>query len=132
MGNKQDKSSLEEVNGKHEDPKGKARIVIKTPINDNKDPKDPVKYKKVAIPKRTRDLTWVTHNGKVFESPCWSCNDVITVFNFEAGHIQAERTGGETNINNLRPVCSGCNRSMGTRNMREFAVTQGYKGRIVI
>ena len=39
---------------------------------------------------------------------------------FEAGHIIAERCGGPTNIENLRPICSLCNRSMGLKNMIDF------------
>ena len=38
---------------------------------------------------------------------------MITPFNFEVGHNIPESKGGATDINNLRPICSKCNRSMG-------------------
>jgi hypothetical protein len=88
-------------------------------------------YRKKAIPKRTRDLVWLQYNGRVYDAKCFCCDETLDVTKFEAGHIKSERTGGETTIQNLVPICGPCNRSMGTENMIEFATRQGYKGRIV-
>jgi len=40
--------------------------------------------------------------------------------NFACGHIISEYEGGSLDVNNLRPVCTTCNSSMGIRNMRDF------------
>ena len=46
---------------------------------------------------------------------------------WEAGHNIAESKGGKTNVKNLRPICSQCNKSMGTRSITEFSDTHdGY------
>ena len=37
----------------------------------------------------------------------------MTVFDFESGHNIPESKGGTLNIDNLRPICAKCNRSMG-------------------
>ena len=38
-------------------------------------------------------------------------------------NFETEKNGGLTNIDNLRPVCSTCNKSMGTKNMVDFSIT---------
>jgi len=48
------------------------------------------------------------------------CNSKITIKDFHAGHIQSVKDGGSNNINNLAPVCSGCNLSMGAQNLYLF------------
>ena len=40
--------------------------------------------------------------------------------NFHAGHIIAESVGGLINIDNILPICSTCNLSMGSQNMKVF------------
>jgi 5-methylcytosine-specific restriction endonuclease McrA len=53
---------------------------------------------------------------------CYCCGlTEITPFNFEAGHVLAESQGGIITLENLRPICSPCNRSMGIRNMKNYA-----------
>lgn len=39
---------------------------------------------------------------------------------FECGHIQSRALGGQTELDNLIPICFDCNRSMGTRNAYEY------------
>jgi 5-methylcytosine-specific restriction endonuclease McrA len=38
---------------------------------------------------------------------------MINVFNFETGYRVPESKGGTLDIDNLRPICAKCNRSMG-------------------
>lgn len=46
----------------------------------------------------------------------------MTPFNFEAGHVIPESKGGKTHIENLLPICSTCNKSMGNRfTIHEFS-----------
>ena len=73
------------------------------------------KYTKQKIPKALREQVWLKHMGKVFQGKCkvsW-CNNTISVFDWEAGHNIPESKGGETTLQNLRPICSRCNKSMG-------------------
>lgn len=72
---------------------------------------------RTSIPKAIREQTWIRYNGPKFESKCnvtW-CQNIITPFTFEVGHNIPASRGGDTNIDNLRPICTGCNRSMGNR-----------------
>lgn len=40
---------------------------------------------------------------------------------FSGRHVIAEANGGATVLENLKPICTRCNSSMGTTNMMEFA-----------
>jgi len=52
---------------------------------------------------------------------CTICSTTnITMETFHAGHIVARARGGPTEIDNLLPMCSDCNRRMGTRNALKF------------
>lgn len=69
---------------------------------------------KLKIPKALREQVWLKHIGRKYDSKCktsW-CNNKITVFDFQCGHDTPESVGGETNIDNLVPICSRCNLSM--------------------
>jgi 5-methylcytosine-specific restriction endonuclease McrA len=80
------------------------------------------KAKKKTIPKNVKIDTWNHWIGKAKgESKCLCC-DIrdIGQNNFECGHIIAESKGGPATITNLKPICSNCNKSMGTRNMDDF------------
>jgi len=70
---------------------------------------------KDRIPGALREQVWLLWCGdKNFKHKClvtW-CENIMTPFNFEVGHNIPESKGGTTNINNLRPICSKCNRSM--------------------
>lgn len=74
-----------------------------------------VRYKKKQIRKALREQVWLQYFGKCFDHKCsvvW-CKNIITILNFHAGHIIPESKGGHTSIDNLRPICSNCNLSMG-------------------
>lgn len=79
-------------------------------------------YKKKNIPKHVKTLCWNLYIGEdKNSSKCVCCNSTtINITSFHCGHVIAEVNGGETNINNLRPVCSGCNLSMASMNMDDF------------
>lgn len=71
---------------------------------------------KLKLPKALREQVWLVHVGKHFEVKCmvnW-CENKITPFNFECGHNIPESKGGTADIDNLRPICGNCNRSMGS------------------
>ena len=86
--------------------------------------KNQKKTKKQHIPKKLKNMIWDKYIGKEKGiGLCYSCNEEIDSKNFEAGHIIPEAKGGPTNVDNLRPICSCCNKSMGTQNMDVFKKT---------
>lgn len=82
--------------------------------------------KKTAIPAALREQVWLLWCGdRLFKHKClvtW-CENVMTPFQFEVGHNIPESKGGMTNLDNLRPICSKCNRSMGD----EYTIDQFSK-----
>lgn len=80
------------------------------------------KYRKKNIPSTVKRLVWNTHIGEeIGKAKCLCCKVTdITQLSFHCGHIIAESNGGETTVNNLKPICQNCNSSMGTTNMEEF------------
>lgn len=89
------------------------------------------KNQKKAIPKAIKQLVWNFYIGEeIGKTECFCCGVTkITQLSFVCGHVQAEANGGNITIDNLRPVCSMCNSSMGTKNMIDFMKTHGLKGK---
>ena len=69
---------------------------------------------KCVIPKALREQVWIKYFGKNYKHKCYIkwCKNDITVFDFQVGHNIPESKGGETVLENLRPICSRCNSSM--------------------
>lgn len=82
---------------------------------------------KQTIPKKIRQLVWNTHIGEdIGRHQCMCCRATyITQMNFQCGHIISEYNGGTCTINNLVPICSLCNTSMGRTNMDIFMMQHG-------
>jgi len=78
--------------------------------------------KKKRIPASLKKATWDTWIGaSIGEVKCPCCkHQHIRQLEFHCGHVIAEAFGGQTNVQNLRPICAQCNLSMGTMNMLEF------------
>ena len=88
-------------------------IVMEKGVKKQKRPR--VKTSKEKIPVALREQVWIKHMGQVFKGKCstvW-CANIITVFDFQSGHNIPESRGGSTTIDNLVPLCSRCNLSMG-------------------
>ncbi len=84
--------------------------------------------KKKKIPSALRTAVWNYYNGKIYEASCYTgCGEIISAHNFECGHVIAESKNGTTELSNLRPICSNCNKSMGNNNMNEFTKKYGFK-----
>lgn len=94
------------------------KFIIFNPIFTKKDNK----YKKKSIPKSLKIKVWNTYVGEdIGKIKCLCCDTIdITQSIFECGHIIAEAKGGETSLENLRPICSTCNKSMKTINMNDY------------
>jgi 5-methylcytosine-specific restriction endonuclease McrA len=79
--------------------------------------------KKERIPVALREAVWIHRQGRVFEGKCLTtwCPNIITVFDFQCGHDIPESKGGLLTLDNLYPLCSRCNLSMGDRyNYKEW------------
>ena len=70
-------------------------------------------------PKHLSKIVWEHYNGQVWSAKCYVpwCNNVIDCMssNWHLGHNIPESKGGETCLENLRPICSDCNLGMGSR-----------------
>lgn len=84
--------------------------------------------RKKTIPKKLKNQVWDEYIGKELGiANCLCCNESeISKSEFHAGHYISEVNGGKTNKENLRPICAGCNLSMGKKNMDEY-MNQYYK-----
>jgi 5-methylcytosine-specific restriction endonuclease McrA len=84
---------------------------------EKKKPEEKQRRRKQKIPIAFREQIWFRDMGKEFQGKCptrW-CNNIITVFDFQAGHNIPESKGGQTIPDNLVPICARCNMSMGDR-----------------
>jgi hypothetical protein len=102
----------------------RAKIIASTVREGNIQPEHVVdnSKKKATIPTIIKASIWNKYIGNIIFGKCYCCGiSEITPFTFEAGHVLAESHGGAITIDNLRPICVSCNRSMGTKNMRDFA-----------
>lgn len=79
-------------------------------------------YTKKKISDSLKTSVWNKYIGILKgESDCMCCNiNKISPRDFHAGHVIAEVNNGATNVENLRPICSKCNLSMCSTNMKDF------------
>ena len=107
----------------------KTKKINKNIVNDNDDKQNKTKkIKKKTIPPSLKIKVWNKHIGdEIGKSKCLCCN-VIDIYqaSFSCGHIISEHCGGELKLNNLKPICSSCNSSMGTKNMDDYIKEFGY------
>ena len=78
--------------------------------------------RKKRIPKKKREEVWTANNGKSLMANCFCCDikQLNGMGSWECGHIKSEVNGGDLSTENLKPICSGCNKSMGSKNMDEY------------
>lgn len=75
----------------------------------------------VKISKVLRNKVWNTYIGQDKGiGKCYVCDTQISQQNFECGHVIAAALGGNNNIDNFRPICGTCNKSMGVQNLEDF------------
>lgn len=83
-------------------------------------------HARTGIPKTVRVTLWNrTFGERNGVGHCHCCMREITQQNFECGHVIAVANGGSDTLDNLRPLCVMCNRSMGTENMDSFIKRTG-------
>jgi hypothetical protein len=98
----------------------KNNVKIIVPVHEIKQSKP-----KKSISASLRQKVWNKYIGlSIGETLCKCCNtNIISQLRFHCGHVIAEKCGGETILENLRPICEKCNLSMGTQNLNEFSQT---------
>jgi hypothetical protein len=91
-------------------------------------PVEQITQRRRPLPASVRDSVWNHYIGEdINKHRCLCCKKVlITNRQFQVGHVISVRDGGTDEISNLRPICSPCNHSMGTKNMIEFIKSYGY------
>jgi len=79
-------------------------------------------YVKDKIPRAVKNCLWINYFGKDMRTGLCACcqRETISINNFNASHIEAEKWGGSCKLDNLAPTCTICNLSMGTMNMNDF------------
>lgn len=97
-------------------------------INSKANP-NTIRTGKTPIPKRLKTDVWDFYVGEEKGTAlCMCCShEKIKASHFECGHVISEFNGGTICIENLRPICSQCNRSVGKKNMNEFMEKYGYE-----
>ena len=87
-------------------------------LNRNTTPHHRFKKEKKRITKKLKREVWIKEysNKKEGKCPYKNCKNIIYEKDYSCGHIISEYNGGETTINNLRPMCYGCNNKLGNRN----------------
>lgn len=75
---------------------------------------------RAPIAKALRIKVW---NCSLMDSLCYCCGEKTKFVDFECGHVIPLTLGGQTNEENLRPICRQCNQDMSTRNLEEYKKT---------
>ena len=80
------------------------------------------KKQKSKISKSLKNACWIKEykNNLTGICPISFCKNTISKDKFQAGHIISEYNCGKTNIDNLKPICSSCNLSMGSNNWIDY------------
>lgn len=75
-----------------------------------------------------KQIVWTYYFGDTIQPQyCMCCNtNIISISNFERGHVRSRLEGGDFTIENLKPICKGCNTSMGSYDLGEFMKLNNY------
>jgi hypothetical protein len=80
---------------------------------------------RLAVTKKIREALWKQSNKH-----CFACDSKLKQQEWEAGHIRSVKHGGQTCLDNLRPLCHKCNGEMGAMNMLEYILRNDLSGKI--
>lgn len=75
---------------------------------------------RVKIKKPLKKEVWAKRNNGLLNGNCFCCSKKIHYDDFECGHITSVFYKGETNLSNLEPICSSCNKDMGTKDLHDY------------
>lgn len=132
------KNNLDDVDKSNEVKKTKknsnSKIIIDSTDNDNEifsesaQSVKTAKKKKKTIPPALKIKVWNKHIGEeVGKTKCLCCKlkDIYQA-SFSCGYIISEFNGGELKLDNLMPICTSYNSSMGTKNMNDYICQFGF------
>ena len=106
-------------------PRDNAQVIKTHPPRDNTQEIQTHSSKvKKYIPITLKVAVWDQYIGKdIPYKICPICQiNEIRQTNFECGHLLAKNNGGLIDIKNLRPICGQCNKSMGTKHMKNYVL----------
>lgn len=90
-------------------------------LDENIIPNHKFKNKKIKISPKLRFEVWRKYYNNNLEGKCPICNNNIGLYlGYHCGHIISEKNNGETNLDNLRPLCSNCNLKMNSTNWDDY------------
>ena len=92
----------------------------------------PTRTPRQRTPTAVRHAVWRRYCGDSLNGRCFCCAGDITFEHWHCGHVIADRHGGSPTIENLRPICRGCNLQMRTMNMYDFIRKKGLPERMEI
>jgi 5-methylcytosine-specific restriction endonuclease McrA len=76
----------------------------------------------LTVPKQLKNKIWLNTFGEQTNGLCYCCGlTKLHITHFEAGHIISKAQGGDLSEENLRPVCSACNKGTSFKNMKDYA-----------
>jgi len=88
-----------------------------TPMNE--------KPKRVSINQAKSTQIWRNIYPNSFEGICKLCSEGKVSMedggSWERSHVKAHAKGGDSSIENFRPLCRGCNRAMGKKSIQQYA-----------
>ena len=82
---------------------------------------------KKRISRKLKIACWEKELPNEEESKCPMPNCTIILCKnkldtWQAGHVISEKNGGETSVNNLKPICKCCNLAMGCQNWNDYII----------
>jgi 5-methylcytosine-specific restriction endonuclease McrA len=96
--------------------------------NEGWETEPPRKRKRKSLPAAVRMAVWNRWFGvEKGTGDCQCCGRMVYQQDFECGHVLAHSKGGADTVDNLRPICRTCNRSMGDHDFDTFKDTY-WKG----
>jgi hypothetical protein len=76
--------------------------------------------KRQKIPLLTRQKVWEKRCGNLLIGECYVCSHKIKYDQYHCGHIISVKDGGTNSVDNLEPICAGCNLDMGSMNLHVY------------
>jgi len=62
----------------------------------------------------------------------YCCANKISQLNFECGHVISEANNGKIELDNFRPICNKCNKSIGKKTMDVNKWNEGFTSQFPI
>ena len=73
---------------------------------------------------KDRGKVWENIFGRQYTNICPLCQknimQALDTDTWHMGHIQAWSKGGSDTLENIRPICIACNKSMGSENLKDY------------